>query len=157
NSDSESPERSESPDIKEQEEQNEPINQLIPYEEPPDDPLESVNPVIPSDNQPPLLPIPSLPPFASKELLSSISLNELPDSIVIVSSYHDNFVPEEGKINNNSYWKPANNDAEPWIQFNYSRNYEVLAIHIKCDDSSNFNLLQVKVSFANDDSLNWHK
>ena len=81
----------------------------------------------------------------------------MPDSIVIVSSYQNNFVPEEGKMNNNSYWKPANNDTEPWIQFNYSRNYEVLAIHIKCDDSSSFNLLQVKVSFANDDSLNWHK
>ena len=46
------------PDYKppEQEEQNEPINQLIQYEEPPDDPLESVNPITPSDNQPSVTP-----------------------------------------------------------------------------------------------------
>lgn len=33
-------------------EREEPINQLLPYEEQSDDPLESVNPVTPSDNQP---------------------------------------------------------------------------------------------------------
>jgi hypothetical protein len=116
---------------------------------------ESVNPVTPSDNQ-----LSSLPSFMSADLLSSnppvISLNELPGSTIIASSYRSNFPPENVKINSNSFWRSQHHDYESWIQFSYPSNYEVLAIHIKWDTFV-IDSFSVRVSFLNVDYDYWYK
>ena len=97
--------------------------------------------------------VPSIPSHIQSDT-SILSLHDLNGSIVTASSYQDNYVPEKVRINNDSYWKPEQNEAQPWIQFTLPKSYEISLIYIKWDE--NFDLSAVGFSFAKDDSLDWY-
>lgn len=82
-----------------------------------------------------------------------LSLHDLHGSIVTASSYQGNLVPEKGRMNSNNYnyWKPANGDTDPWIQFTFLDRYEFSSIQIKYNSSLGFKLDTVDILFARDD------
>jgi GDP-L-fucose synthase len=89
------------------------------------------------------------------KFIKNISKININTSQIIASSYlNDNHKPHNCLFEENGYWQPAENDATPYIQFNFENIYEIAVIDIKGknvdkDDTTVGFIKKFKISYVN--------